>query len=306
MRCRLLPAVLALSVVALCSSALSKHYYVVPVNSIDSECQGYQNGTCLTLEQLAQSNLTSAGGTDLTLSFLPGEHLLMQSLAIYNFTHVQMNGVNKSVISFHGSSMIDISMNDKLIIKHLRFVPKTPKVVAASLKKWQDLSVIAAQSVHINNCQCKGTDNQPLNDEYVIDHNISAVKIRGSRNTTIVNVTFEGNYGRVLTVVSHHITILGMEFTGNNGSGIYINSTNAVISGSVFNANTGRVLTIDSDSTVMTQCNISNNVNTHSDCVESGIITITPHPSVLNSSSNCSVVPTSYCVETNDTIVQVL
>ena len=71
----------------------------MPVNSTDSACQNYQNGTCLTLEQLAQSDLTSAGGTNLTLSFLPGEHLLTQSLAIHNFTRVQMNGMNISLWS---------------------------------------------------------------------------------------------------------------------------------------------------------------------------------------------------------------
>ena len=74
----------------------------MPVNSTDSACQDYQNGTCFTLEQLAQSNLTSAGGTNLTLSFLPGEHLLTQSLAIHNFTHVQMNGMSESMVSFYG------------------------------------------------------------------------------------------------------------------------------------------------------------------------------------------------------------
>ena len=82
MKHSLLPA---LYLVALCGSALSELFYLKPVNSADSVCHGYQNGTCLTLNQLAQSNLTSAGGTNLTLSFLPGEHVLTQSLAIHSF-----------------------------------------------------------------------------------------------------------------------------------------------------------------------------------------------------------------------------
>ena len=109
----------------------------------------------------------------------------------------------------------------------------------------------------------------------------------------------------MLTVESHDITILGMNFTRNNGSGVHINSTNTVISDSTFNANTGRVLTIASDSSVMTRCNVSNNVNPHSDCKQSGIITITPHPSVSNNTTtNPSVVPTSYCVRTHDTTLR--
>ena len=309
MKCRLLQTVLVLSLVALCSSALSKHYYIVPVNSTDSACQDYQNGTCLTLEQLAQSNLTSTGGTNLTLSFLHGEHSLTQSLAVHNFTHVQIIGTDKSVVCFHGNSMIEISNSYKLIINYLYLVPKSPTTVVAPLKEEQSsnkqrgLSIITAQSVNIENCHYESIDNQPLDDKY--DHNLSAVKISGSRNTTIVNVTFEGNYGNVLTVESHDITILGMNFTGNNGSGVHINSTNTVISDSIFNANTGRVLTIASDSTVMTRCNVSNNVNPHFDCEQSGIITITPHPSVSNNTTtNCSVVPTSYCVRTHDTTLR--
>ena len=300
MKCRLLQTVLVLSLVALCSSALSKHYYIVPVNSTDSACQDYQNGTCLTLEQLAQSDLTSAGGTNLTLSFLPGEHLLTQSLAIHNFTRVRMIGINESVINFHGNLKIEIAKSDKLSIKNLGFVQTA---ITVSSNKQQGLNIIAIRSVYIDNCHYEGIDNQPLDGEYA--HNVSAVKISGSRKATIVNATFEGNYGNVLTVESHDITILGMKFTGNDGSGVHINSTNAVISDSTFNANTGRVLTIASDSTVMTRCNVSNNVNPHPDCKQSGIITITPHPSVLNNTTtNCSVVPTSYCVRSHDTTLR--
>ena len=298
MKYRLLQIVLVLPLVALCSSALSKHYYIVPVNSTDSACQDYQNGICLTLEKLAQSDLTSAGGTNLTLSFLPGEHLLTQSMAIHNFTRVRMIGINESVVNFHGK--LEIVKSDKLSIQNLGFIQNS---ITVSSNKQQGLNIIKIRSVNIDNCHYEGIDNQPLDDKY--DHNLSAVKISGSRNATIVNVTFEGNYGNVLTVESHDITILGMKFTRNNGSGVYINSTNTVISESTFNANTGRVLTIASDSTVMTRCNVSNNVNPHSDCEQSGIITITPHPSVSNNTTtNCSVVPTSYCVRTHDTTLR--
>ena len=298
MKYRLLQIVLVLPLVALCSSALSKHYYIVPVNSTDSACQDYQNGICLTLEKLAQSDLTSAGGTNLTLSFLPGEHLLTQSMAIHNFTRVRMIGINESVVNFHGK--LEIVKSDKLSIQNLGFIQNS---ITVSSNKQQGLNIIKIRSVNIDNCHYEGIDNQPLDDKY--DHNLSAVKISGSRNATIVNVTFEGNYGNVLTVESHDITILGMKFTRNNGSGVYINSTNTVISESTFNANTGRVLTIASDSTVMTRCNVSNNVNPHPDCEQSGIITITPHPSVSNNTTtNCSVVPTSYCVRTHDTTLR--
>ena len=128
--------ILVLSLEALCSSALSKHYHIVPINSTDSACQDYQNGTCLTLDQLAQSDLSSAGGTNLTLSFLPGEHLLTQSLAIHNFTHVQMNGTNGSIVCFHRKLKIEMAQSDKLIIENLDFIQN---LITVSSNKQQGL-----------------------------------------------------------------------------------------------------------------------------------------------------------------------
>ncbi len=64
----------------------SEYYHIVPVDSTDL-CNGYQNGTCFTLEHV-QTDLIS-GGVNLTLSFLPGDHVLTEQLLICNFSHVQ-------------------------------------------------------------------------------------------------------------------------------------------------------------------------------------------------------------------------
>ena len=60
--------------IAIATATRSEHYHIVPVNSTDL-CNGYRNGTCFTLEQLVQTDLLS-GGDNLTLSFLPGDHVL--------------------------------------------------------------------------------------------------------------------------------------------------------------------------------------------------------------------------------------
>ena len=222
MEYRLLQAVLVLSLVALCSSALSKQYYIVPVNSTDSACQDYQNGTCLTLKQLAQSDLISAGGTNLTLNFLPGEHLLTQSLAICNFSHIQMNGMSESMVSFHGRKRIEISHSDELSIEHLDFVHHMRQKPATNFASWnqpQGLVISNTGNLYINNCSFVGMDNRQLNP----DHNISAVKISGTRSITLDRLTAWGNYGRVVYIeLSCDMTILESEFTDNVGDVVYV------------------------------------------------------------------------------------
>ena len=292
MKYRLLQAVLVLSLVALCISALSKHYHIVPVNSTDSACQDYQNGTCLTLEQLAQSDLTSAGGTNLTLSFLPGEHLLTQSLAIHNFTHVQMIGMSESMVSFHGRNRIEILHSDELNIESLDFVHHN-FTLYRSEQLPQGLGIRNAHNVFINNCSFVGIHNQ-----------FGAVKINGAWNIVLYRFTARGNYGIAVVYIESqcNVTILDSEFTENVGD-VWIYSTNTVISDSRFHGNTGRVLMVDSVTTFITQCDIANNINPYI-----SIVHITQHSSpgklTDSSTSGCSV-PSSYSVVTSDTAVHV-
>ncbi len=84
----------------------SEHYRIVPVNSTDL-CRDYRNGTCFTLEQLVQTDLLS-GGDNLTLSFLPGDHVLTEQLLIRNFSHANITGQNerKDVVRFHSNGAI--------------------------------------------------------------------------------------------------------------------------------------------------------------------------------------------------------
>ena len=312
MKYRLLQAVLVLSLVALCSSALFKHYYIVPVNSTDSACQDYQNGTCLTLEQLAQSDLglTSAGRTNLTLSLLPGEHLLTQTLAIHNFTHVQMNGMSESMVSFYGRSRIEISHSDELNIENLDFVQQMRNDSTVSLNH-QGLNISNAHHVYINNCSFVGMDNRQLSSD---DRNTSAVSISGTKNIVLDRFTARGNYGSVVHIESQcNVTVLDSEFTENVGSVVYIYSTSTVIRDSKFHGNTGGVLVIDSVTTFITQCHITNNINVlvhehYYEYYRESIIHITPHSSpgklTDSSTSGCSV-PSSYSVVTSDTAVHV-
>ena len=306
---------LLLFLVALCNSALSKHYHIVPVNSTDSACQDYQDKTCLTLEQLARSNQTSAGGTNLTLSFLPGEHLLTQSLAIHNFTHVQMNGMNESMVSFQGRARIEILHSNELHIKNMGFTVYKP---ADHRNHLQGLDISYSQTVYIVNCSIVGIDNQTpdYNDS---KYHPSAIRMISNMNNVILDkIIAKGNLGRVVYIESQcNVTILGSEFTGNQGeiNGfadlVYIYSTNTVISDSKFHSNIGGVLVIDSVNTFITLCDIANNIGPDNDASDQhyfSIVCITPHrpPGKLtdNSTRGCSM-SSSYNVVTSDTAVHV-
>ncbi len=97
----------------------SEHYHIVPTDL----CHDYRNGTCFTLEQLVQTDLLS-GGDNLTLSFLPGDHVLTEQLLISNFSHVQITGQNTSttVVGFHSNGTILFVSIAELSVEHLGFV----------------------------------------------------------------------------------------------------------------------------------------------------------------------------------------
>ena len=70
-----------------------QHYRIVPVKS-SHLCQQYPAGSCLTLDQLSsQLNVTG----DITLSFLPGDHLLTWDLSISGANNVTFSNENNSL-----------------------------------------------------------------------------------------------------------------------------------------------------------------------------------------------------------------
>ena len=124
----------------------SEHYHIVPVDSTDL-CHGYRNGTCFTLEQLVQTDLLS-GGDNLTLSFLPGDHVLTEQLLICNFSHVQITGQNTStaVVGFHSNGRF-VSITN-LNIERLGFVGAN----VGSQNSHQGLIIDGANDVYIKDC----------------------------------------------------------------------------------------------------------------------------------------------------------
>ncbi len=103
----------------------SEHYHIVPMDSTDL-CHDYRNGPCSTLEQLVQTDLLF-DGYNLTLNFLPGDHVLTEQLLIRNLSHVHITGQNEStpVVRFHSNGAIRfVSITELSIELGFRWITK--------------------------------------------------------------------------------------------------------------------------------------------------------------------------------------
>ena len=228
-----------------------EHYHIVPVGSIDL-CYNYRNGTCFTLKQLVQTDLLS-GGDNLTLSFLPGDHVLTEQLLIRNFSHVQITGQNTSttVIGFHSNGTICFDGTATLNIEHLGFVGAN----FGPQNFDQSLIIYGAHDIYINNCY--------FMDFKLLDQvETHIVKITKTQTATIESTLFMNNTGRALHVEADNVYITNSEFTRNDGGAVDVESNNVLINNTEFNYNTaksGGAVEVISSTIVITWCNFTNN-----------------------------------------------
>ncbi len=229
----------------------SEHYHIVPVDSTDL-CNDYRNGTCFTLEQLVQTDLLS-GGDNLTLSFLPGDHVLTEQLLIRNFSHVHITGQNKSttVVRFHSNGAIRFVSITKLSIERLGFVGAN----VGPQNSHQDLTIDSAHDVYINDCYF-------MDFELLNQAETHIVKITNTQTATIESTLFMNNTGRALHVEADDVYITNSVFTRNDGGAVDIQSNNSLINNTEFNYNSaesGGAVEVVSGTVVITWCNFTNN-----------------------------------------------
>ena len=114
-------SMLLLILVTSCISA--EHYYIVP-NDSTSQCQNYSTGTCFTLADFAANISHLDQGNNLTISFLPGEHILTRRLTItgpLNITMTAQNSSNSSTIKCQGTSGFEFGDINSLNVEYLEF-----------------------------------------------------------------------------------------------------------------------------------------------------------------------------------------
>ena len=71
----------------------TRQWFIVPKDS-SSECKHYTTGTCSTLQQLS-SQLKETKHTSITLTFLPGDHLLTWNMSISGAKEVILTSEQK-------------------------------------------------------------------------------------------------------------------------------------------------------------------------------------------------------------------
>ncbi len=230
----------------------SEHYHIVPVNSTDL-CRDYRNGTCFTLEQLVQGDLLS-GGDNLTLSFLPGDHVLTEQLLICNFSHVYIIGQSTSttVVRFHINGAIHFVSAAELEIEHLGFFGVTVRPQNIH----QSFIINGARDIYINHCFFSGFKllNQPKT--------LYIVNIFNTQAATIESTLFMNNTGQALHVEADDVYIAHSLFTRNDGGAVDIESNNTLINNTEFNYNgavSGGAVQVVSGSVAIIWCNFTNN-----------------------------------------------
>ena len=228
----------------------------MPVDSTDL-CLDYRNGTCFTLEQLAQTDLLS-GGDNLTLSFLPGDHVLTEQLFIRNFSHAHITSRNTStsttVVRFNSNGEICFVSITELYIEHLGFVGAK----VAPQNSYQGLIIDGAHNVYINHCTFM--DFELLNPA----ETLPVVKITNTQTATIESTLFvnTNNTGRALHIEADDVYITNSKFSRNDGGAVDIQSHNALIKNTEFNYNsavTGGAVRVVFGTVVIFGCNFTNN-----------------------------------------------
>ena len=254
----------------------SEYYHIVPVDST-SLCYDYRNGTCFTLEQLVQTLNLLSGGGNLTLSFLPGDHVLTEQLLIRNFSHVQITGQNKST-TVHSNGAIRFVSLTKLSIEHLGFIGAN----VGPPNSHQGVIIVGSHDVYINDCYLMEFGSNQLEKTHIAK----------TKTATIESTLFMNNTGQALHVEADDVYITNSEFTKNSGGAVYIKSNNSLINNTGFNYNSaenGGAVEVVSGTVVITSCAFTNNKASGNNNVYSGdgggAISVTSGSSVSISNS---------------------
>ena len=203
----------------LAGETTSRHYHIVPVNSTHL-CQHYQAGSCLTLDQLS-SRLNETG--DITLSFLPGDHLLTWDLNISGANNVTFSNENHSLSPPRITCLEDMGIS----INHTSLFTMQGLMISGcrTIKKTSPFWVSKTRAARIYNCIF--TNNSANTNDPVTNSAGGALGV----DTSVMNITntsFVGNSavaGGAIYVSDSQLTITTcfiINNTAEKGAGIFL------------------------------------------------------------------------------------
>ena len=226
-------SMLLLILVTSCISA--EHYHIVP-NDSTSQCQNYTAGTCFTLAEFA-SNINHLDlSNNLTLRFLPGEHLLTERLAITGPQNITLTGQNSSnsKIKCEGTSGFEFGDIQSLNIEYLEFTG------FGNVSYGGAISINRVDMFLIKGCHF--IDNHAtLYGGAIFVKNTVTMNIEGS---IFNNNSASGNAGGAICVINGSIFTINSIYMNNNayvGGAIYIESGNVSSIGDYYINNTADV-----------------------------------------------------------------
>ena len=216
-----------LLLVTLASYVSAEHYYIVP-NDSTSQCQNYSAGTCFTLAEFA-SNSSYPDQDNLTLSFLPGQHLLTRRLTIIGSQNITVTGQNSSnslssTIKCQGTSGFEFGDIQSLNVEYLEFTG------CGNVERGGVIFISRADNVLIRSCYF--TDNHVLGDSSTG----GAIYVENTVAMNIDESFFDNNYadspysgGGAIHISGGIIISTNVYYTNNSayyGGAIYVSSGN--------------------------------------------------------------------------------
>ena len=227
-----------LLLVTLASYVSAEHFYIVP-NDSTSQCQNYSAGTCFTLAEFASTS-SYLDQDNLTLSFLPGQHLLTRRLRIDGPQHISLTGGNSSnslsTIKCQGTSGFEFGVIQSLNIAYLEFTG------CGNVLHGGAISIGNVDNILIRGCN--------FTDNHVLGQGSSGGAIYAV-NTVAMNIEesfFDNKYaagrysaGGAIYVGSGNITTTNDQYTNNSadyrGGAIYVRSGNITTTNDQFTNN---------------------------------------------------------------------
>ena len=215
-------SMLLLILVTGCISA--EPYHIVP-NDSTSQCQNYSVGTCFTLAEFA-SNISHLDlSNHLTLSFLPGEHLLTERLTITGALDIILTGQNSSnssTIKCQGTSGFEFGDINSLKIEYLDFAG------CGNVSSGGAISINRVDMFLVNGCHFIN-NHVTLDGGAILVNNTVAMNIEESLfNNNSASALSNQSYGGAIRVVNGSIFTINSTYKNNSavsGGAIYTNSS---------------------------------------------------------------------------------
>ena len=205
--------VLLLLLVILASYVSTEHFYIVS-NYSNSQRQNYSAGTCFTLADFVSTS-NHLVHDNLTLSILPGQHLLTRRLTITGSQNIALTGQNSpnnlSTIKCQGTSGFEFRDIQSLNIAYLKFTG------CGNVEHGGVINISRTDNVLIRGC-------------HFTDNHVLGVRSKGgviyAENTVAINIDesfFESNYvpgkysyGGAIYVRSGNITSTNDHYINNS------------------------------------------------------------------------------------------